>query len=162
MEISKQEMELFIPFPGLRSKNFFYKMFLIFTQEFKRDIQNRKQNYSNMKWNHLSHFQASDKKNFFFKMFLIFTKEFKGDIQNRKWKYSSNFQASYQKTSFAKCFIFISRSLELIFKTLNIIIQTRNENDLYQFGLFGQTHWVKYHKTLKYIFLTNYLLLQDA
>ena len=29
MELFKQEMEIFLPLPGLWSKNFFYKMFLI-------------------------------------------------------------------------------------------------------------------------------------
>ena len=38
-------MELFFPLPGLESKNFFYKVFLIFTKEFKIDLKNRK-------WNH--------------------------------------------------------------------------------------------------------------
>ena len=31
MELSKQEMELFLILPGLKSKNFFYIMFVIFT-----------------------------------------------------------------------------------------------------------------------------------
>ena len=72
-------------------KNFFYKMFLIYTKGFEIDFQNRKQNYPNRKWNYLSHFQASN-----------------------------------QKTSFTKCFSFIPRSLKLIFKTGNRIIQTGN------------------------------------
>ena len=32
MELSKQEMEFFPPLPGIISKKFFYKMFLIFTK----------------------------------------------------------------------------------------------------------------------------------
>ena len=35
MELSKQEMELFLLFPDLRLKNFFYKMFPTFNNEFK-------------------------------------------------------------------------------------------------------------------------------
>ena len=35
MELSKQEMELFYLLPGLWLKNFFSKMFLIFTKVFK-------------------------------------------------------------------------------------------------------------------------------
>ena len=38
MELSKQEMELFIPFPGLWSKIFFYQKFFIYTKEFKIDL----------------------------------------------------------------------------------------------------------------------------
>ena len=60
MELSKQEMELFIPFPGLWSKNFFYNIFSILTKEFKIVFQNRKWNFPNRKLNYFSHFQASD------------------------------------------------------------------------------------------------------
>ena len=35
MELSKQEMELFLLFPDLRLKNFFYRMFPTFNNEFK-------------------------------------------------------------------------------------------------------------------------------
>ena len=59
MELFKQEMELFLPLPVLWSKNFFNKNFLISTQEFKIDFQNRKRNYLNRKWNH---FRPSDQK----------------------------------------------------------------------------------------------------
>ena len=38
MELFKQEMELFHQLPGLWLKNFFLKMFLIFTDVFKIDI----------------------------------------------------------------------------------------------------------------------------
>ena len=69
MELSKQEMELFHPLPGLWSKNLFYKMFLIWSKEFKINFQNRKWNYPNRKWNYLSHFQASDQKISFTKCF---------------------------------------------------------------------------------------------
>ena len=62
MELSKQEMELFLPIPGLWSKNFLYKMFLICSKGLKIDFQNRKWNYPNRKWNYFSHFQASDEK----------------------------------------------------------------------------------------------------
>ena len=44
-------MEFFIPFPGLRSKNLFYIIFLILTKEFKIHFQNRKWNYPIRKWN---------------------------------------------------------------------------------------------------------------
>ena len=60
MELSKQEIELFLPLLDLWSKNFFFKMFLIWSKEFKINFQNRKWNYSNMKWKYLPHFQASD------------------------------------------------------------------------------------------------------
>ena len=35
MELSKQEMEIFLTLPGLWSKHFFFNIFLIFTREFK-------------------------------------------------------------------------------------------------------------------------------
>ena len=69
MELSKQEMELFLPLPGLWSKNFFYKMFLICSKGFKINFQNRKWNYPNRKWNYFSTFQASDQKVSFTKCF---------------------------------------------------------------------------------------------
>ena len=65
MELFKQEMELFHPLPDLWSKNFFYKMSLIFTKELIIDFQNRKWNYPHRKWNYFSNV----------KMFLIWSKE---------------------------------------------------------------------------------------
>ena len=62
MELSKQEMELFLLFPDLGSKNFFNKIFTIFTKESKSGFTNRKWNYSNRKWNYFSYFQTSDQK----------------------------------------------------------------------------------------------------
>ena len=64
MELSKQEMELLLPLPGLWAKNFLYNIFSILTTEFKIDFQNRKWNYSNRKRNYFCHFQASDQKTF--------------------------------------------------------------------------------------------------
>ena len=69
MELSKQQMELFLPLAGLISKNFFYKMFLICSKRFKINFQNRKWNYPNRKWNYFSHFQASDQKTSFLRCF---------------------------------------------------------------------------------------------
>ena len=62
MELSKQEMELFLLFPDLQSKNFFYKMFLNFINEFKAGFKNRKWNHPNRKWNYFSYFLTSDQK----------------------------------------------------------------------------------------------------
>ena len=67
MEWCKQEMELYLPLPGLWSKNLFYKMFLICSKGLKIDFQNREWNYANRKWNYFSHFQASDQKTSFTK-----------------------------------------------------------------------------------------------
>ena len=69
MELSKQEIELFLPLPGFWSKNFFYKMSLICSKRFKIDFQNRKWNHPNRKWNYFSHFQASDQKISFLRCF---------------------------------------------------------------------------------------------
>ena len=49
MELFQQEMELFLPPPGLRLNNFFYNIFSELTKEFKIDFQNRKWNYPNRK-----------------------------------------------------------------------------------------------------------------
>ena len=60
-------------------------------------------------------------KNFFNKNVVIFTQEFKIDFQNkkrnylnRKRNYLSHFLASDQKTSFTRCFSFLSRNSKLI------------------------------------------------
>ena len=42
MELSKQEMELFLLFPDLQSKTFFYKMFLNFINEVKAGFESGK------------------------------------------------------------------------------------------------------------------------
>ena len=41
MELSKQEMELYLLFPDHWSNNFFYKMFLDFINEVKSGLENR-------------------------------------------------------------------------------------------------------------------------
>ena len=69
MELSKQEMELFLLLSDLRSKNFFYKMFLNFINEFKAGFENRKWNYPNRKWFYFSYFLTSDQKASFTKCF---------------------------------------------------------------------------------------------
>ena len=68
MELSKQEMEIFLPLPDFWLKNFFYKMFFIQSEEFKTGFRNRKWNYLNRKWNYFSHFQSSDQKTSFTKV----------------------------------------------------------------------------------------------
>ena len=67
MELSQQEMELFLQLLGHQSKNFIYKMFLISSKGSKIDFQNRKWNYPNRKWIYFSHFQAFDQKTSFTK-----------------------------------------------------------------------------------------------
>ena len=42
MELSKQEMELFLLLSDLQSKNLFYKKFLAFKNESKTGFENRK------------------------------------------------------------------------------------------------------------------------
>ena len=58
MELIKQEMELFLLFPGLLFRNFFSKQ-----------IRNRKWNYSNRKWNYFSYFRHQIKINLLQKLF---------------------------------------------------------------------------------------------
>ena len=69
MNLSKQEMELFLLFTDHWSKNFFYKMFLNFINEFKAGFENRKWNYPNREWNYFSYFLTSDQKTSFTKCF---------------------------------------------------------------------------------------------
>ena len=69
MELSKQEMELFLLFPDLQLKNFFYKKFITFQNESKTGFENRKWNHSNRKWNYFSYFLISDPKTSFTKCF---------------------------------------------------------------------------------------------
>ena len=40
MELSNQEMELFFHFQASNQKNFFYKVFLIYSKKFNIDFQN--------------------------------------------------------------------------------------------------------------------------
>ena len=42
IDLSKQEMELFLLLPDLQSKNFFYITFLTFQNESKTGFENRK------------------------------------------------------------------------------------------------------------------------
>ena len=42
MELSKKEMELFLQFPDLQSKKFFYKKFITFQNESKTGFEIRK------------------------------------------------------------------------------------------------------------------------
>jgi hypothetical protein len=62
MELSKQEMELFLPFPLNGSKNFFDKSIPICSNDSKMVFRNRKCNSLNRKWNYFPPFQSSDQK----------------------------------------------------------------------------------------------------
>ena len=84
MELSKQEMELFLLFPDLESKNFFYKNFLDFTIGFKAVFLNSKWNYQNRKPYFFLLFPALRLKNFFYKMFLTLVLK-KGNGIFRNW-----------------------------------------------------------------------------
>ena len=55
-------MELFHPFPVIRSNNFFNKSLPNWSNDSKVDFRNRKWNYLNRKWNYFSPFQSSDQK----------------------------------------------------------------------------------------------------
>ena len=67
MDLSKQEMELFLLFHDLWSKNFFHKMFLNFINKFKAAFKNRNRNYPNKKWNYFSYFLTTDQTTYFTK-----------------------------------------------------------------------------------------------
>ena len=59
MEFSKQEIKLFLRLPGLWLKNFFYKMFLIWSNVFKINFHNRKLTYLDLSWPILTHLDLS-------------------------------------------------------------------------------------------------------
>jgi hypothetical protein len=62
MELSKQEMELVLPFPVIGSKSFFNKCIPIWSNDSNMVSRNRKWNYLNRKWNYFSPFQSWDQK----------------------------------------------------------------------------------------------------
>ena len=68
MELSKQEMEYFLTFPVIGSKNFFNKSIPNWSADSKMDFRNRKWNYLNRNWNYFSPFQLSDQKTPFTKV----------------------------------------------------------------------------------------------
>jgi hypothetical protein len=68
MELSKQEMELFSPFPVIDSTNFFNKSITILSNDSNLVFRNRKWKYLNRKWNYFSPFQSSDQKTFLTKV----------------------------------------------------------------------------------------------
>jgi hypothetical protein len=57
-------MELFLPLPVIRFKNFFNKRFLIRPNNCKMVFRNRKWNYLNRKWNYFSPFQSLNAKTY--------------------------------------------------------------------------------------------------
>ena len=71
MDLSKQGKELFLLFPDHWSNNFFYKMFLNFINEVKAELENRKKNYPNRKWNYFFFFLTFDFKTSFTKWFQL-------------------------------------------------------------------------------------------
>jgi hypothetical protein len=69
MELSKQEMELFLPFPVIGSQNFFNKSIPIWSNDSKMGFRNRIWIFLNRKWNYFSPFQSSDQKTSLTKVF---------------------------------------------------------------------------------------------
>ena len=61
-------MELFLPFPVFRSKNFFNNSIPILSNDSKMVFRNRKWKYLNRKWNYFSPFQSSDQKTYLTKV----------------------------------------------------------------------------------------------
>ena len=68
MELSKQEMELFLSFLVIGSKNLFSKRIFNCSTDSEMVFRNRKWNYLNRKWNHFSPFQLSNQKTFLTKV----------------------------------------------------------------------------------------------
>ena len=135
MVLSKQEIESFLPLPGLWSKNFFFKMCLTFIKVFKINFQNRK-------WNYLTSFitfKASDKKTSITKwvsfisgrsklIFKTWKRIFKTGNESYKQKMElfNQLPGLWSKHFFGKIFQILTRSSKLIFKTGNGIYQTGN------------------------------------
>ena len=67
-KLSKQEMKIFMPLPGQRSKTYFKKCFSFVPRGFKIDFQDRKRNDPNRKLNYFSYISLWPK-NFFYKGF---------------------------------------------------------------------------------------------
>ena len=125
-------MELFLPLPGLRSKNFFYNIFSILTKEFKIVFQNRKWNFPNRIWYYFSHLKASDQITSLQHLLHIyqgiqngFSKQ-KMELSTQEMELFSHFQASDEKTFFITFSPYLPRNSKWIFKTGNGIIQTGN------------------------------------
>ena len=125
MEFSKQEMDLFLPLPGLRPKHSFCKMFLITRQgnslSKKLIFLNFRELYStNRKLNYTEKIILENVYNF--------QKGVQIHFQNgkwnslRKWNYFSHFQTSEGIKSFTNCFRFLPRTSKLISETRNGII----------------------------------------
>ena len=69
MELSKQEMELFILLSDPQLNKLFYKKFLTFKNEPKTGFENRKWKYPNRKWNYFSYFLTINQNSYFIKCF---------------------------------------------------------------------------------------------
>ena len=67
-KLSKQEMKIFMPLPGQRSKTYFKKCFSFVPRGFNIDFQDRKRNDPNRKLNYFSYISLWPK-NFFYKGF---------------------------------------------------------------------------------------------
>ena len=104
MELSIQEVELFVPFSVIVSKILFKKRFLIWSNYSKMVFRNRKWNYRKRKWNHFSFLQSLDQKTSVTKdsSFSPTIPKWinrKWNCLNRKWNYFSPFKLLYQKPS---------------------------------------------------------------
>ena len=84
MELSKQEMELFLPLPGLWSKNFFYKMFLTFNNDTKNSFWKQEMELSKQEIELFLLFTDHWPNNFFYKIFLNFINEVKAGFESGK------------------------------------------------------------------------------
>ena len=82
-KLSKQEMKIFMPLPGLRSKTYLKKRFSFVSRGVKIDFQDRKRNDPNRKLNYFSYISLWPK-NFFYKRFFICSKGFKNNFQRNK------------------------------------------------------------------------------
>ena len=119
-------MELFLPLPGLWSKNFFYKMFLYQSKGFKINFQNRKRNFQT------GNGIFSPSSRLLIKKLLLqnvsqnwFSKQ-EMELFKQEMELFLPLPDLWSKTSFTKCFSFVPRVSKLISKTGNGIIQTGN------------------------------------
>ena len=129
MELSEQEMELFLPLPGLWSKTSFTKCLSFVPSGSKLIFKtgNRIIQTGNGIISPTS--RPLIKKLLLQKVFhslecKIDFRNRKWNYPNRKWRYLSHFKASIQKAPFTKCISFDPRGSKLIFETGNGIIQT--------------------------------------
>ena len=126
-------MELFLLFPDLGSKNFFYKRFPIFTKDSGISFKNRKWNYLNRISNYFSYFQTLQQKTLKKKDSETIFRNRKWNNLNRKWNNLNRKWNYFFYTIFTKTFPSLPRTPKPFLETEKGIIQTEEMDYFYCF-----------------------------